>query len=94
MSPSINVIVDTVRDAIDETPPELVADLMEVGVCLAGGGAQIQGLADRIEDVVKMRVWIAEDSMTCVARGAGKVLENLDNYSRVLVSLDRGSTSH
>jgi rod shape-determining protein MreB len=94
MSPSINIIVDTVRDAIDDTPPELVADLMEVGVCLAGGGAQIQGLADRIEDVIKMRVWLAEDSMTCVARGAGRVLENLDNYRRVLVGLDRGSTVH
>jgi rod shape-determining protein MreB len=94
MSPSINIIVDTVRDALDETPPELVADLMEVGVCLAGGGAQIQGLAERIEDVVKMRVWIAEDSMTCVARGAGRVLEDLDNYKRVLVGLDRGSIYH
>ena len=61
---------------------------------LAGGGAQIQGLADRIEDAVKMRVWVAEDSMTCVARGAGRVLEDLDNYGRVLVSLDRGSTHH
>jgi len=94
MAPSVNVIVDTVRDAVDETPPELVADLMEVGICLAGGGAQIQGLADRIEDAVKMRVWVAEDSMTCVARGAGRVLEDLDNYGRVLVSLDRGSTHH
>jgi rod shape-determining protein MreB len=51
-------------------------------------------LAERIEDVVKMRVWIAEDSMTCVARGAGRVLEDLDNYKRVLVGLDRGSTHH
>ena len=58
------------------------------------GGAQIQGLADRIEDAVKMRVWVAEDSMTCVARGAGRVLEDLDNFGRVLVSLDRGSTHH
>jgi rod shape-determining protein MreB and related proteins len=94
MAPSVNIIVDTVRDALDETPPELVADLMEVGVCLAGGGAQIQGLADRIEDIVKMRVWVAEDSMTCVARGAGRVLEDLDNYERVLVGLHRGSTHH
>ena len=94
MSPSINIIVDTVKDALDETPPELVADLMEVGICLAGGGAQIKGLADRLEDAVKMRVWVAEDAMTCVARGAGRVLEELDNYERVLVSLQRGSTRH
>jgi rod shape-determining protein MreB len=94
MAPSVNIIVDIVKDALDETPPELIADLMEVGVCLAGGGAQIQGLAERIEDNVKMRVWIAEDPMTCVARGAGKVLEDLDNYKRLLVGLDRGSTRH
>jgi rod shape-determining protein MreB and related proteins len=94
MAPSVNIIVDTVRDALDETPPELVADLMEAGICLAGGGAQIQGLAERIEDMVKMRVWVAEDSMTCVARGAGRVLEDLDNYERVLVGLHRGSTHH
>ena len=67
---------------------------MESGICLAGGGAMIKGLAERIEDSAKMRVWIAEDPMTCVARGAGKVLEDLDNYDRVLVGLDRGSTHH
>ena len=94
MAPSVNIIVDTVRDSLDETPPELIADLMEVGICLAGGGAQIRGLAERVEDAVKMRVWIAEDSMTCVARGAGLVLEDLDNFNRVLVGLDRGSTHH
>ncbi len=94
MSPSINIIVDTVLDALDETPPELVSDLIETGVCLAGGGALIQGLADRLEDAVKMRVWVAEDAMTCVARGAGRVLEDLDNYERVLVGLHRGSTRH
>jgi rod shape-determining protein MreB len=94
MAPSINIIVDTVRDAIDETPPELIADLMEVGICLAGGGAQIRGLAERLEDMVKMRVWVAEDSMTCVARGAGRVLENIEVWQRSLVGLHRGSTHH
>ena len=59
---------------------------------LAGGGAQIKGLAERLEDIVKMRVWVAEDSMTCVARGAGRVLENLDLWDRALVGLHRGST--
>ncbi len=89
MAPSINVIVDTVKDAIDETPPELVADLMEAGICLAGGGGKIRGLEDRIEDSVKIRVWVADDPMTCVARGAGKVLEDFDYWSRVLATDDR-----
>lgn len=89
MAPSINVIVDTVKDAIDETPPELVADLMETGICLAGGGGKIRGLDDRIEDSVKIRVWVADDPMTCVARGAGTVLEDFDYWSRVLATDDR-----
>ena len=89
MAPSINVIVDTVKDAIDETPPELVADLMETGICLAGGGGKIRGLDDRLEDSVKIRVWVADDPMTCVARGAGKVLEDFDYWSRVLATDDR-----
>lgn len=94
MAPSVNIIVDTVRDCLDDTPPELVADLMEVGICLAGGGAQIRGLADRLEDMVKMRVWVAEDAMTCVARGAGRVLENIELWERSLTGLHRGSTHH
>jgi rod shape-determining protein MreB len=94
MAPSINIIVDTVRDCLDDTPPELIADLMEVGICLAGGGAQIRGLADRLEDMVKMRVWVAEDAMTCVARGAGRVLENIELWQRSLTGLHRGSTHH
>ncbi len=94
MAPSVNVIVDTVRDTLDETPPELVADLMETGICLAGGGAQIRGLAERLEDMVKMRVWVAEDPLTCVARGAGVVLENVELWNRSLTGLHRGSTQH
>ena len=89
MAPSINVIIDTVRDALDETPPELVADLMESGICLAGGGANIRGLDARIEDAVRIHVFIAEDPMTCVARGAGKVLEDFDYWSLILATDDR-----
>ncbi len=88
---SINVIVETIKDAVDEIPPELIADLMEVGICLAGGGSQLHGLSDRLTNDLRTRVWIAEDPMTCVARGAGLILEDLDNYTRFLVGLERGS---
>lgn len=94
LAPSVNIIVDTVKDALDETPPELVADLMDIGVCLAGGGAQLQALASRLADEIKMHVWVAEDSMTCVARGASKILEDYESLSKVLVGLERGSTHH
>ncbi|GAB4431250.1 MAG: rod shape-determining protein [Anaerolineales bacterium] len=94
LSGSVQVIVDTVRDALDEIPPEIVADLMDVGICLAGGGALLQGLSDRLSDELKLRVWVAEDPLSCVARGAGMVLEDFDRYSRYLVGLERGSTRH
>ncbi len=91
LSNSVRVIIDTIKDALDEVPPEIVSDLLETGVCLAGGGALLQGLAERLSDELHLRVWIAEDPMTCVARGAGLVLENLDEYARFLVPVERSS---
>jgi len=88
LSGSVGIIVDIIRDTLDETPPELIADLMETGICLAGGGAQLKGMAERLSDETNMRAWVAQDSMTCVARGAGKVLESLDVLREVLVSTD------
>ncbi len=94
LSGSVGILVDTIRDALDETPPELVADLMESGICLAGGGSQLKGLTERVADEVNVRVWLAEDAMTCVARGAGRVLEDYDNLRSLLAGLERGSTQH
>jgi rod shape-determining protein MreB len=94
LSGSVQVIVDTIRDALDEVPPEIVSDLMDVGICLAGGGALLQGLADRLTDELRLRVWAAEDPLTCVARGAGMIFEDFDVLSRYLVGLERGSTRH
>ena len=94
LSRSVQVIVDTIRDALDEIPPEIVSDLMDIGICLAGGGSLLQGLADRLSDELKLRVWVAEDPLTCVARGAALIFEDFDNLSRYLVGLERGSTRH
>ena len=89
ISGSVQVIVDTIKDALDEVPPELVSDLLDTGVCLAGGGSQLLGLVPRLREDLNLRVWIADDPMTCVARGAGMVLENLSAYEKFIVSLDR-----
>jgi len=93
LSGSISTIVDLIRETLDHTPPELVADLMETGICLAGGGCQLKGLVERVSEETRMRAWLAPDAMTCVARGAGKVLEELDVMRQVLVSTERRSTS-
>jgi len=84
LSRSIGIIVDLVRDSLDETPPELVADLMETGICLAGGGGQLKGLAERVSEETHIRAWVAQDSLSCVARGAGMVLENFDVLKKTL----------
>ncbi len=94
ISGSVNIIVDTVKDALDDTPPELVADLMESGICVAGGGSQLKGLVARLREEVNISTYVAEDPMTCVARGAGRVLEDYNNLRRLLVSQRRGSTQH
>ena len=94
LSQSVSVIIDTIKDALDEVPPEIVADLMDTGICLAGGGALLHGLADRLADDLNLRVWVAEDPLTCVVRGTGLVLDDFHNYSRFLVGLERGSTRH
>jgi rod shape-determining protein MreB len=92
LSSSIKVVIDTIKAAIFEIPPGIVADLMETGICLAGGGAQIQGLAERLSSELHMRAWVAEDPMTCVARGAGMMLEDLDANSRFLVGVQPGGS--
>lgn len=94
ISGSVQTILDTIKDALDEAPPEIIADLMDVGICMAGGGSLLQALDRRLTDELRVRVWIAEDPMSCVARGAGMMLEDLDHLSHLLVGLERGSTKH
>jgi len=83
------VIIDTIKDALDEAPPELAADLMDTGICMSGGSSQLQGLVQRLATELKIHVWLAEDPMTCVARGAGIILEDLNRFRHLLVDVDR-----
>ncbi len=83
---STQQIVDTIKDTIEETPPELVADIMDQGIVLAGGGALLQGLDRRVSEATQMPVHVADDPLTCVARGTGKALEDLDAMERTLVA--------
>lgn len=84
VSGPINTIVDLVKSCIEETPPELVADIMERGITLAGGGALLLGLDKRLQSELRMPVNRADDPLTCVARGTGRVAEALHLYQRAL----------
>lgn len=85
---SLQVIIDTIKDALDEAPPEIGADLLDTGICLAGGSSQLENLTQKLASDLKMHVWLAEDPMTCVARGAGIVLEDIDRFQSLLVDVD------
>jgi rod shape-determining protein MreB len=86
IEPVVQQIVDTIKDTIEETPPELVADIMDQGIVLAGGGALLNGLDRRVSEATQMPVHVADDPLTCVCRGTGKALEELDSMERTLVS--------
>jgi len=94
LSSTVSMIVEELRAALEQTPPELIADLMEQGVTLAGGGALLKGLAERLSDETKMRVYVADDALTCVVRGGGIVLEHLDTLTHVLTTTQRRNSRH
>jgi len=78
---------------LDEAPPEIGSDLLDTGICLAGGGALLNGMVQRLAEELKVHVWLADDPMTCVARGAGIVLEDLDRFKHLLIDID-GNKQH
>ncbi len=82
---SVGEIVNAVKETIESTPPELLADIMSDGIYLAGGGAFLKGLDQLIMQEVKMPVKIIEDPLTVMVRGAGAILESLDELKEVLV---------
>lgn len=85
LSRSVRTIVNSVRQSIEETPPELVADIMQRGIVLAGGGALLKGLDQLISRETLIPITIADDPLTTVVRGTGIVLEDLDTLREVLV---------
>jgi len=84
--PIINEIVGNISDILEETPPELISDIMERGICMAGGGSSLNGIDKLIAEQTKMPVWVADDAITCVVRGCGKVLENSSLLKKIKVT--------
>ncbi len=86
MSRSVKMLVNAIRATVELTPPELVADIMERGIVLSGGGSLLRGLDKLVAQETQMPVRVAEDPLTAVVRGCGVVLEDLEKLSEVLVS--------
>ncbi len=81
----IGAITEAVKMSLEQTPPELASDILDRGIVLTGGGALLRGLDKRIRQETNLPVIVADDPLTCVARGTGIVLENMNKYSKVLI---------
>ena len=75
---------DAVMLSLERTPPEVAADIIDRGIILTGGGALLRGLDRRLREETNLPVHVAENPLTCVARGTGKILEDLPAYRKVL----------
>ena len=82
---SVDTLIDSIKEIIEITPPEVVSDIMHRGIYLVGGGALIRGLRGLLEEALKMPVHVADDPLTAVARGAGHILENLAQFEDALI---------
>lgn len=92
LAPVVHQIVEGVSETIEETPPELIGDIMEHGIVLAGGGALLSGLDKKIAIETKMPVWVSDDPMTAVCRGCGKLLDDPKLLRSVQVAARRINT--
>ncbi len=81
----VRQIVDAVKLSLEKTPPELAADIRDRGIMLTGGGAMLKGLANKLRDETSLPVNLADDPLTCVVRGTGIVLDDMERYHKVLL---------
>lgn len=86
VSHSIERLVESVKEVLEVTPPEVLSDIMRRGIHLAGGGALIKGFAKVLEREIKIPVYIADDPLTCVVRGTGIILEKLEDFKEILIA--------
>ncbi len=82
----VTIILDTIKVALENTPPELAADIVDTGIVLAGGGALLRGLDLLIKEETKLPVIVADDPLTAVVRGVGKMLDEIDLLQRVALN--------
>lgn len=85
LNENVTQIVESIKQTLERTPPELSADILDRGVMLTGGGALLKGLDERIKMETNLPVHVAEDPLTAVVRGSGKTIENINKYSKVFI---------
>jgi len=83
LSETVSIIIDAVKQALEQTPPELAADIVDRGIVLTGGGALLRNLDKRLREETGLPVLIADDPLSSVVLGAGKMLDDFDLLKRV-----------
>jgi len=83
--PSVNILVEAIKEVLETTPPEVVSDIMHRGIVLVGGGAEIAGLVALLEKELEIPVHLVDDPVTAVVRGTGVVLEHISEYRDILI---------
>jgi rod shape-determining protein MreB len=86
ISQSVDTLVESVKEVLETTPPEVVSDVMNRGIYLSGGGALIKYLDKVVEEETKIKVFVVSDPLTAVCRGTGIILDNLEYFRDVLIS--------
>lgn len=90
LKPSLKIILNAVKSVVEEIPPELISDIMKRGIVFAGGGSLLRGIDKLVAESTAMPVQVAEDPLTCVARGTGLVVEDLESLKDILLPLEFG----
>ncbi len=85
ISASVRELVEGVKDVLENTPPEILSDVMRRGITLSGGGALLLGLDRLLQSVLKIPIYVVDDPLSAVARGTGVVLDDIDAYKEVLI---------
>lgn len=85
IAPAVDSIVEAVRSVLEATPPEVLSDIMQRGIYLSGGGALIPGFPELLEEVIRVPIIIVPDPLRAVIRGEGVILENLEEYEKLLI---------
>jgi rod shape-determining protein MreB len=84
--PVLQEIITAIKDTVEEAPPEIVSDIMQNGITMAGGSSLLGGIAKAVSDATKMPVQVADDPLTCVVRGCGRVLEDASLLRRIHIT--------
>ncbi len=85
LAPTVRIIIEAIKDALERTPPEIAADIYERGVVVTGGGSQLKKLDERLRDETQLPVHLAEDPLSSVVMGAGKILGDVELLKRLAI---------